>query len=28
LNLTGGGTTPKGTLGYNSSVDSFEFNFK
>lgn len=28
LNLTGGGTTPKGSLGYNSSADSFEFQFK
>jgi len=28
INLTGGGTTPKGSLGYNSGVDSFEFQFK
>lgn len=28
INLTGGGTTPKGSLGYNSSADSFEFQFK
>jgi hypothetical protein len=28
INLTGGGTTPKGSLGYNSAVDSFEFKFK
>ena len=28
INLTGGGTTPKGSLGYNSAVDSFEFQFK
>lgn len=28
LNLTGGGTTPKGSLGYNSGIDSFEFQFK
>ena len=28
INLTGGGTTPKGSLGYNSGIDSFEFQFK
>jgi hypothetical protein len=28
INLTGGGTTPKGSLGYNSGIDSFEFKFK
>jgi hypothetical protein len=28
INLTGGGTTPKGSLGYNAGADSFEFQFK
>lgn len=28
INLTGGGTAPKGSLGYNLGIDSFEFKFK
>jgi hypothetical protein len=28
INLTGGGTTPKGSLGFNLAVNSFEFQFK
>lgn len=28
INLTGGGTTPLGAIGYNAQVNSFEFNFK